>query len=86
MPSTAAAKGFMKGVSGSHDGILAKMGGVLRSPTSTKTTKQLQRSGMMRAGGVVGLGGVGMYRKRNGSRGGYASPSTQTARGSGRFA
>lgn len=38
------------------------------------------------AGAAVALGGVGMYKNRDGSRGGYRPPSTRTARGSGRYA
>jgi len=32
------------------------------------------------------LAGVGMYKNRDGSRGGYRAPSTRTPRGTGRYA
>lgn len=42
--------------------------------------------GKRTVGAAIGLGGVGMYKNRDGSRGGYRPPSTRTARGSGRYA
>lgn len=39
----------------------------------------------MSAAGIT-LGGMGMYKNRDGSRGGYSAPSTRTARGTGRYA
>ncbi len=47
--------------------------------------RQFQVGRRYAAGGVA-LGGVGMYRNRSGSRGGYSPPSMRTAKGSGRYA
>jgi hypothetical protein len=47
--------------------------------------RQMQVGARYAAGGVA-VGGIGMYRNKGGSRGGYVSPSTRAPRGSGRFA
>jgi hypothetical protein len=47
--------------------------------------RQMRVGGRYAAGGAA-LGGVGMYKNKTGSRGGYHGPNMQPPRGSGRFA
>lgn len=56
-----------------------------RAYQNAMATRQAQ-VGRRATGAAVALGGVGMYKNRDGSRGGYRPPSTRTARGSGRYA
>lgn len=44
------------------------------------------RVGARYAAGGTALGGVGLYKNKTGSRGGYHGPNMQAPRGSGRFA
>lgn len=64
----------------------------LRGPISQRMAARnvaYAQAGKKTVGGgamAISLGGVGMYKNRDGSRGGYRPPSTRTARGSGRYA
>jgi len=48
--------------------------------------KRQTQVGRRALGASVALGGVGMYKNRDGSRGGYSAPSMRTPRGTGRYA
>lgn len=58
-------------------------GNTIRNMAIRRRQRQV---GLRYGAGAATVGGIGGYRNKNGSRGGYASPSTRTARGSGRYA
>jgi hypothetical protein len=65
-------------MSSAHATNLAVRNSAIRS-------RQMQVGARYAAGGAA-LGGVGMYKNRTGSRGGYHGPNMQPPTGSGRFA
>ena len=65
-------------MSSAHATNLAVRNSAIRS-------RQMQVGRRYAAGGIA-LGGVGMYKNKTGSRGGYHGPNMQAPRGSGRYA
>jgi len=84
--AAAAKAAFNKNAKNAFDASAGRAADIARAKAMSASYVSSGRKAMGITAGVAALGSVGMYKNRDGSRGGYRAPSMRAPRGTGRYA